>query len=153
MAATLTNPSNSNLRNLEPPQTASSAFGTWATKAGLSSPDQIPLPQSSLALAATGSTITDGAPIPVASPVGIVTVTGANGTVGVGLPVVAGPMFLVIVNTVGGSALKVWPPVASGQINGGTAGAFFSLAGGKNGLFVCADPTATAPQWYVVLTA
>lgn len=74
----------------------------------------------------------------------------AAGTVAVALPsYVAGPV--VVLNTAGtATALTVFPPTALGKINGGTAGAAFSVAQAKSAVFF---PHGNGVDFTAVLSA
>jgi hypothetical protein len=79
-------------------------------------------------------------------------VAGANGTAGVQLP--AGPgcggvgLKAVVVNTVSGQNLKVYPQPGA-TIDYGLSNAAYTLAGQKTAQFICTSPS----QWYSTLTA
>ena len=93
------------------------------------------------AVTAAGSVIGDAAALSD----GINVVTGANGTVGVILPVTTGGD-LVIIKNVTSAVLKVWPQ-SGGQINILTASAAFSA---PTGLMSFALYSTSATQWYTL---
>lgn len=76
------------------------------------------------------------------------TVTASDGTKGVVLPTAVAGMEIVVVNTVSGQNLKIYP--ASGAaIDYAAADAAYTLAGRKHAMF----RATSATQWYAILTA
>lgn len=93
------------------------------------------------AVTAAGSVIGDAAQLSQ----GLNVVTGANGTLGVILPV-AVPGMMVVVKGVTAGVLKVWPKTGA-QINAVGASTAMSLASGAvPAIFVA----STATQWYTI---
>ncbi len=75
-------------------------------------------------------------------------VTGSDGTKGVVLPASVAGLEIAVINTVAGSALKVYPPSGS-QIDALGANAALSLAGAKSVILRC----TTSTQWYSMVGA
>lgn len=71
-------------------------------------------------------------------------VTASDGAKGVSLPAGNIGQILVIHNTVAGQNLKLWPPDASGTINGGAGGASVLVAGQET----CVIVKVAADTWY-----
>lgn len=92
-------------------------------------------------LAAAGSTITDAAQIGTKSP-GVIYVTGADGAVGVKLPLATPGKYFVIKNRDSDNAiLKVYPYDANTQINAVTAGDPLSMAAKTSMVIVAISTT------------
>lgn len=94
------------------------------------------------ALAAAGSVIGDAGAITVPSG-GLVVVSGANGTLGVRLPLPDADGYVVHLKGTTAGVLKVWPH-AGAKINDGSASAAFSLASGKVPVTFIWDATNTS---------
>lgn len=75
-------------------------------------------------------------------------VTASDGAKGVKLPTPVGGEEIVVVNTVSGQALLVYPDTG-GTIDYAAANAAYSLAGRKHARFYAFSPT----QWYAILGA
>lgn len=92
-------------------------------------------------VAATGSLISDGAPLQYGRNV----VTAADATKAVVLPDAKLNSMVEVVNTVSNQALVVFPKLAGDQINAITAGAAFTQAAGSRAAYFC----DAAGHWYV----
>lgn len=98
------------------------------------------------ALAATGSTQADAAPIQCGF--SIATAASVDGTTGVKLPSWAGAgKTFILKNADGAAACKVYSAGAAGYINGTGGATAYSLAATKSALFVCVG----ADTWHAIL--
>ncbi len=93
-------------------------------------------------LAAAGTDQGSAAPITVGS-LGLIKVTGADGTKGIRLPVASGGEAYVIRNTSGTLALNVYP-ATGGTIDGGSVNAAKSVAAATGLVFVA----IAANEWW-----
>jgi hypothetical protein len=136
---TITNAAQADTRTYTIPDAGASANFIMSKAASFESMFKIPLNGT---VAAAGSVIGDATQLST----GFTIVTGANGTVGVKLPLTTGGDVVIIKGTTAG-VLKVWPGVAGVTINALTVSTAMSLASGAiPAIFI----STSATQWYTI---